>query len=153
MSAGRIATHPDPAWRQRSNFLIRANIETPETDLVAEQLWTRQLGTNEFELCCIPFFIYDIALGDVVRADAEHNLTHLIRRSGRYAYRVFLRDPEATMTSLRETLDSLGALVEHYSASLIAVDAGDLAHAEAVVDLLQSLEDAGSIVYEAARTK
>ncbi|MBI9114878.1 DUF4265 domain-containing protein [Sanguibacter suaedae] len=36
-----------------------------------EQLWTKRVGDDLLELCCIPFFAYDLALGNVVRAEAS----------------------------------------------------------------------------------
>lgn len=56
-----------------------------------EQLWTERVGADRFELCCIPFFAYDMALGDVVRAEAAtvYVIQSVVQRSaltaaGRY---------------------------------------------------------------------
>jgi hypothetical protein len=44
------------------------------TKVTTEQLWARQVGDRHFELCCIPYFVYDLALGDVVEIDADYRL-------------------------------------------------------------------------------
>jgi hypothetical protein len=49
--------------------MIGAELAEEDRD---EQLWARQVGDRRFEICCIPFFVYDMALGDVVETDANH---------------------------------------------------------------------------------
>lgn len=78
------AVHPDPVWRDRSNFVIGARLPEPGR---TEQLWARQLGDRRFELCCIPFFLYDLALGDVVETDDNYDVVRVLKPSGRYVYR------------------------------------------------------------------
>jgi hypothetical protein len=64
------AVHLEPVWRERSNFVIAA--EVPDGgDTETEQLWARQIDEHRFEICCIPFFVFDIALGDVVETDRQ----------------------------------------------------------------------------------
>src|SRR5947209_2116831 len=62
---GREAVHSEPVWRDRSNFIIAAEV-LGGGDTRTEQLWARQVDEHRFEVCCIPFFVYDVALGDVV---------------------------------------------------------------------------------------
>ena len=59
-----FVVHHEPAWQHRSDFIINAML--PE-DGRFEELWVRKITDDTFEICCIPFFLYDVALGDVVR--------------------------------------------------------------------------------------
>jgi len=47
-----------------------------------------QLAAEGFEVCCIPFFVYDLALGDVVAASPRDSRKSVVDRvvapSGRY---------------------------------------------------------------------
>jgi hypothetical protein len=52
------------------SFMLRAALDDVGADDNFEQPWTKRVGEDRFEVCCIPFFAYDLALGDVVRADA-----------------------------------------------------------------------------------
>ena len=61
-----VAIHLNPAWRDRANFIAFVSIELDEPGERWEQLWARQIANNLFEICCIPFFAYDLALGDQV---------------------------------------------------------------------------------------
>jgi hypothetical protein len=49
-------------------------------------------------------------------------------------------------------LESLGALLEWSSPSLLAVDARDRAHAQVVADFLQEREGLGHLMFETGKT-
>ncbi|NOV98762.1 hypothetical protein HDG69_003357 [Isoptericola halotolerans] len=59
----KFSVHDEPAWRERASFIVHAAL--PEQGRY-EQLWCRQVSDDTFEVCCIPFFLYDVALGDLV---------------------------------------------------------------------------------------
>ena len=63
-----IIVHPNPAWRDRANFIIRGRINSADSGSgpSIEQLWACQIDEFQFEICCIPFFLYNLTLGDVV---------------------------------------------------------------------------------------
>jgi hypothetical protein len=78
--------HPEPVWRDRADFVVHAELPEADRPKRFEQLWARQLAEREFELCCIPFFIYDVALGDVVRTSPSGSAnTWSVRWSGHRA--------------------------------------------------------------------
>jgi hypothetical protein len=51
--------------------------------VVFELLWTRTEDQERFELCCIPFFPYGMALGDLVSWDDATHRAHVAVLSGR----------------------------------------------------------------------
>jgi hypothetical protein len=149
----REAVHRDPLWRDRSNFIIAVQVDPADTNITTEQLWSRKIDNLHFEVCCIPFFAYDIALGDTVEVDADYLVKRVSSPSGRYVFRVFfecgnhaLRDP--TVASLQ----ALGALVEWSSPILLAVDALDQAQAQLIADYLHNQEQHGRLIYETGKT-
>lgn len=83
------AVHRDPVWRERSNFIIATEVDPADTNVTTEQLWARKVDDCHFELCCIPFFAYDLALGDVVEVDADYMVRRVSTASGRYVFRVY----------------------------------------------------------------
>jgi hypothetical protein len=91
------AVHPNPVWRDRANFLIKARLPVLQSQDVPskewEQIWCRQIAENQFEVCCIPFFLYDLALGDVVETGLEGENRYVVQRvvnpSGRCCFRVW----------------------------------------------------------------
>ena len=150
MTKTREAVHRDPVWRERADFIIAASIDPGATDVTTEQLWARREG-DHYEICCIPFFVHDLALGDLVEVDADHMVTQVATRSGRYVFRIHFGDPDQPRDEVMERLDALGALAEWSSHSLVAVDARDQSHAQLVADFLQEQEDAGHLLYETGK--
>lgn len=143
------AVHLEPAWRNRANFVIGAPLPEPGR---AEQLWARQISDDRFEICCIPFFLYDIALGDVVATDENHDVVRVVEPSGRYVFRVWFGESAQPPQAIAERLTDLGALLEWSSANLLAVDAADAAQAQRVADFLAEQEHAGQLTYETGRS-
>ena len=148
----RIAVHREPAWRERSDFILRARIDPDGTDLELEQLWGRRVDNDRFELCCIPFFLYDVALGDVVETAEDLFVSGVWRASGRYVFRVFFGEPSSPRSETVEELKDLGGLVEWFSPALLAVDARDQTHAQEIADYLWEQENRGRLVYETCKT-
>ena len=151
MADVREAIHEDPVWRDRSDFIIAASIDPGSTGVTTEQLWARRIDENRHEICCIPFFVYDLALGDTVEVDADHLVTRVVEPSGRYVFRLHFSRPSQPRDEVMERLSDLGALTEWSSRSLVAVDARDEEHAQQVADFLQEREDLGHLVYETGK--
>jgi len=152
-AAAQFSTHDQPVWRERANFIINAPLLEEGR---FEQLWTRQLSENQFEVCCIPFFLYDVALGDTVETapqdGRQYVLSRVQKRSGRYVFRAFFeRTQYRFRDSTVEALESLGALIEWSSPSLLAIDA-EGPSVQQVADLLQGLEQQERLVYETGKT-
>lgn len=146
------ATHSDPVWRERSNFVIATAIDSANTDFTTEQLWARRVDDSHFELCCIPFFAYDLALGDVVETDSQYMVSHVSTGSGRYVFRVYFGDSAYPRDEISQGLTARGALLELSSTNLLAVDARDQVHAQTLAAFLQEQEDLGHLIYETGKT-
>jgi hypothetical protein len=146
--------HHWPVWYDRANFIVNAPL--PEEGYF-EQLWCRQVGEDRFELCCIPFFLYDMALGDVVQTHRsggrEYVVCGVVSRSGRWVFRVHF-EPEMLQfrDGVVEALAGLGTLLEWSSTTMFAVDAEDAVHAQRVADYLFEQENAGRVIYETGKS-
>lgn len=147
----REAQHTEPAWGDRSDFVIAAAIDGGG-DVPTEQLFARQVGPGRFELCCIPFFLYDIALGDVVETDDDYLVRGVVEPSGRFVFRVWFGSTSSPRDEEAQALADLGALLEWSSVNLLAVDARDGEHAQRIADHLQDAADEGRLVFETGRT-
>lgn len=149
----REAVHRDPIWRDRSDFIIATEIDPGATGIATEQLWARKVDEQHFELCCIPFFAYDLALGDVVEVDSGYLVQRVSAPSGRYVFRVHF---ERANFDLRDEvvlgLTERGALVEWSSSSMFAVDARDAAHGQEIADFLVAEENQGRLIYETGKS-
>lgn len=123
----KIATHPNPIERPVPSFMLRAAID----DVGGgggnfEQLWTKRVGDDRFQLSCIPFFAYDMALGDVVRADeaSGYVVQGVVERSGNGVVRVAVKRPQdvdAVHRRLHDLLVGFEYLCEWFAPGYVAV--------------------------------
>jgi len=148
------AIHLEAAWRARSNFIIAAEISGTALRAEREQLWARKTDEFCFELCCIPFFVYDLALGDEVRTDQQYVIRQLIKPSGHYTFRVWFGASEdlSIQDELVTIVRDLGCEFERSSANLLAIDAATAPLAQKLADYLFACQTAGELVYETACT-
>lgn len=149
-TSGRFLVHLDPVWRERADFIVHAVV--PDGGDLVEQLWARQIEDRRYEICCIPFFVFDLALGDYVETDASNVVQRVAAPSGRWVFRVWLGESPYPRQEIADQLIDLGALVEWSSLNLFAVDAADAHHAQQIADALLELEQAGRLVYETGRS-
>jgi hypothetical protein len=128
---GKIAAHQNPVRRPTPSFMLRAALDDIEGDGNFEQLWTKRLDEDRFEICCVPFFAYDLALGDVVRADADTGfvIQSVEKRSGNGVARVAVKraeEAETVHSDLHDLLQRLHYLHEWFAPGYAAInlDAG-----------------------------
>ena len=148
-------THPQPAWRERADFLIFARIEDSE-GRSWEQLWARRIPGHDstFEICCVPFFVYDLSIGDTVQvepSDGKKLVLHRVVQQGAYrSFRAWCASAE--VADVVEAELRLAAYITERRgprSRLIAV-AAEEDRAEALAGLLAKLESRGDINYEAS---
>ncbi|MEX2255749.1 MAG: DUF4265 domain-containing protein [Acidimicrobiia bacterium] len=143
-------------WRERSNFIINAELGEEDLPRQFEQLWARQVGDDRFEICCLPFFLFDVALGDVVetapKGDHTYMVDRVVERSGRFVFRVWFGESFHPRDEIAEELTRLDALLKWSSVNLLAVDAVDEAHAQRVADFLEERQRLGQLLYETGKS-
>ena len=116
-----------------------------------EQLWTRTDDQRQFEICCIPFFTYGIALGDVVTWDPVSHLVEVTTPSGHQNIRVAFLNKSKAATSHSDVHGALvqaGCLVEFSSDGYGAIDIDTTARANVVVGLLAPWVDNDTLIWE-----
>lgn len=148
--------HLNPIWRERANYIIRVRIIIDSRDgtLGWEQLWSRKIDDALYEICCIPFFLYDVALGDQVKVDSDHLITEVKLRSGHYTFRVWFgdsKDSKIREQVMRET-ERLDCLFEWYSTNLLAISAPTHDLAVTISGYLQQKAKSNELVYETGQT-
>lgn len=147
-SISGVLVHTDPVSRDRADFIISAVASAGRI----EQLWARSIDEYRFELCCIPFFLYDVALGDIVETNGAYEMTRVIQPSGRFVFRLWFGSSSYAQQVIVDELVAMGALVERSSANMLAVDAASPADAHRIADALLAHEAAGRLVYETGRS-
>src|SRR5688500_17358784 len=103
-----IAVHLNPVWRDRAAFIIYCDIREKGQRLKWEQLWCRRVKPTIVELCCIPVFARNLALGDHVSIPERphYTLQNVIHRSGHATFRMFI-DSELTSGVAAQAVDQI----------------------------------------------
>ena len=136
----KFIVHEDPARRNEANYIARVDLSPFGFDGEVEQVWLRSLGDGSFELCCIPFRAYGMALGDVVTvSEGEATVTSVIRGSGNRVLRVLLAPDSAAQVSASEVkreIDDSGLINEWSGDRHVAIDVPPLVDVSALIGLL-----------------
>lgn len=152
MTSATVAVHRDPVWRERADFLIVAEIDPGETLKDTEQLWARRIDECHFEVCCVPFFTYHLALGDVVRTEPraarQYVVAEVTEPSGRAVFRVWFGESTEPRVGVLSDLEALGGLLEWSSSSLLAIDVSDPVQARYVAEYLGARAAEGRLLFE-----
>ncbi|MDB5337689.1 MAG: hypothetical protein JWN70_3308 [Planctomycetaceae bacterium] len=148
--------HEQPAWADQVDFVINAVVDNGPEVQSFEQLMVHRIDVSTFRICCIPFFLYDVMLGDVVSTRAAGDKSFVLdgvsAPSGRFVFRAWFGESFAPREEIAETLLSSGALLEWASTNLLAIDAADAAAATRIADILQTMSNEGKLIYETGRT-
>ena len=134
------------------NFVFAAHIGTKDGKSEWEQLWGQKVAAQRFVLCCIPFFVQDVALGDEVETDGDFVLQRVVRQSGQVTFRVWFGDQDATTRqNLVHEIEAIKPLMEWSSENLLALSVPE-AEAQPLADHLQLRESEGLLQYETGRS-
>lgn len=87
-----------------------------------------------------------------METDAAFLVKRVVRKSGRYVFRVWFGESFHPRDEIADELKGLGSLVEWSSPNLLAVDAVGLEHAQKVANFLAERQNAGQLMYETGRS-
>jgi hypothetical protein len=146
--------HEAPAWRPAEGYIALIDLGPFGFPDLNEQMWLKQTGEARYEVRCVPFRAYGIALGDEVELDSGKFISRITRGSGRRVLRIFFTDPrpsengEDARGSLIREVDSAGLLSEWSGDRHVAIDVPTGATMQGVYDSVTQEIEAGSAVWE-----
>ncbi len=157
MEGANLAVHRSPVWQHRADSDIFVDVGDVIGADRFEQLRAKRISQRLFEICCIPFFAYDLALGDEVETRSFVGLRHLVARvttpSGHSTFRAWFG--EILDGSVRDEVvaevERIGGLYESYSENLVSIDAPP-GLAQEIAELLDKYHQTGALIYETGRT-
>lgn len=150
ISARSVVVHESPIWRDRADYIFRAAIPDPTPAASIEQLWGRKHGSL-VEVCCIPYYLYDVNLGDLVSLSDQGVLQSVIEDRGHFTFRVLFKEPLENVVDVDRDLRRRGAQTEWLTERFVALDAPSPVVAEELSGFLMTLEDQGELHYETGR--
>ncbi len=148
--AADVATHAHPAWRERADHLLLADLTSRGMAGHWEQLWALRLSADRFEICCIPFFARGIRLGDTVASQAGREVGAVVARSGRHLVRADFGPtaPRDLHERLQQALTGLGIPNEWHGSGYLACSPANDAELTAAQHLLERYEARGYLQAE-----
>lgn len=108
--------------------LTKIEIHTPHQDSVdIETPWVEPLGDDRYRIVNLPFFAYELSLGDVVKAqpteDSKHPvLKHMVEKSGRRLLRSRFDTTSVGIEVHKEHFAELGCVCELFLGDSIGID-------------------------------
>jgi hypothetical protein len=147
-----VAVHPFPIWRDRANFVFAAHQGMKDGKNEWEQLWGQEVAPRRYVVCCIPFFVYGVALGDEIEIDTDFVFQRVLRFSGQVTFRVWFGKQDATKRQdLVREIEAMKPLMEWSSENLLALSVPEV-EAQRMAGYLQLRENEGILQYETGRT-
>jgi hypothetical protein len=140
------SVHDEAAWAERGSVDVRARLGPGHGE--DEVLWCNPIDGGEFEVCCIPFQLDGVGLGDVVEAGQDSDGSWLVERrsksGGHGVIRVQLLDAALGITRMRAEIHSRGSLTESAGPDHLVID-NPPGRAIGVERYLEALEEGGKI--------
>jgi Domain of unknown function (DUF4265) len=134
-----ISVHLSPAWANKANFKIFADIAEDKKKPEWEQLWVNRENDQSYQICCIPFFTYGIALGDIVTVDDRLVITKKLSNSGHKTVRIWFADTPVSISSeFGAELFSLGYILEWQSKKMLALSAANQNQFDDLIEFLDA---------------
>lgn len=115
--------HQSGVWEHKVDFIVHAD-GVYNDEPVREQLGARAVNETQVELCCLPFYLYGYALGDILRVSVPDCIVQeVVQKSGRFIFRImFWSEPERAVQIADHCKSEFGALFEWHSPQFCAVD-------------------------------
>ncbi len=146
-----MITHESPIGRGPSDYMIHADLSDRQ-DGWREQLWTRQLAPDRFEVACLPFFTYGICHRDVVAIGSNHLVGAVPEKSGHRTLRVAMVVDHPDRNQLHELLHGsvveAGLPHEWLQGTYLAADLPPGTDPTALVKILEAPAQAGAVHWE-----
>jgi hypothetical protein len=155
----QFLNHPLPRHAEAADGYVLAEVPYEDGPSSWELLYARRVDEGVFEICCIPGFARNVALGDHVatRPGPQWPIAEsIVHNSGHYAYRVWLgelseeRVREVASRILSELIGDIGCDYEQITNHLLAIDAEGHRIASNAVAWLDKEEAAGNLTWESA---
>lgn len=145
-----VAIHSHPVWQARSNFILDAPVDMGDHVARWEQLWARKLGGGQFLICCVPFFTYGLALGDVVSKTLNGDLRVLVPSDQATIRALFGKrlNAGASNIAIAQGLEALSAMFEWSSPELLAISVKRGVAVNALVAYLEQVSYGSESVVE-----
>ena len=123
----QFIVHEDPVGRAATNYIARADLAPFGLDGQVEQLWLTVVNDGSYQVACIPFSTYGLALGDTVLLHDDY-IINVVGTSRHRVLRLLftpdlpLGELQRTAEAIRTEITAAGLLSEWNGDRFVAVD-------------------------------
>jgi hypothetical protein len=150
----QFIVHEDPAGRAATNYIARVDLAPFGLDGQIEQLWLMALNDGNYEVACIPFSAYGLALGDTVLLNDDDYVSEVVKTSWHRTLRL-LFVPGLPRVALRQGSEAIQAEVamaglrsEWNGDRFVAVDVPPSTEPTRLFAVMKAAVDAGHAFWE-----
>jgi hypothetical protein len=150
----QFIVHEQPVGRAPTNYIARADLAPFGLDGQVEQLWLKAVNDRSYEIACIPFSAYGIALGDVVVLNDDDYVSEVVRKSAHRTLRL-LFTPDLPPAELQKAADQIKTEIieadlvsEWNGARFIAVDVPPNVEPSRLFAVMEAAVNAGHAFWE-----
>ncbi|MGW7529866.1 DUF4265 domain-containing protein [Streptomyces sp. NPDC054783] len=154
-----FVVHEQPVGRAATNYIARADLTPFGLDGQVEQLWLKAVNDGSYEVACIPFSTYGIALGDIVVLNDDDYVSEVVRNSRHRTLRL-LFTPDLLPADLQKAADEIKAeiiaadlLSEWNGERFVAVDVPPDIEPSRLFAVMEAAVNAGHAFWEWADAK
>lgn len=149
--------HYHPVWKKIADSIINASVENEAKRTVYESLWAKKNQDGLYEICCIPYFIYDLALGDIIEADLDERGKLLYKKVFQHSGNktIWVQFNNAKRDDLNRVLEKVikfDCLYEGYNERFLAFNANSDEQLTSVISSLSNEIKIGLIEYSSNRS-
>jgi len=118
-----------------------------------EAIWGERVGVNQYQVDNIPYYVYGVSKGDVVKVEnisGEHVVSGVIMRGGHSTLRVYVEEQRRKSEVVQAIAERGGVCSVSSEFSLFPVDIPPEVDFRAIDEYLSSIADDELISYEDA---
>lgn len=149
----QFVVHEQPVGRASTNYIARADLAPFGLDGQIEQLWLKAVNDGSYEVACIPFSTYGIALGDIVLLNDDY-VSEVVTNSRHRTLRLlFTADlPPAHLqkaaAQVKAEIIAADLLSEWNGARFVAVDVPPNVEPSGLFAVMEAAVNAGHAFWE-----
>ncbi|WP_042365848.1 DUF4265 domain-containing protein [Streptacidiphilus neutrinimicus] len=150
----QFIVHEDPVGRTATNYIARADLAPFGLDGQVEQLWLKAVNDGSYEVACIPFSVYGLALGDTVLLNEHDYVSEIVKAAWHRTLRLLFVPglPPAHLRqaaeAIRAEVNAAGLLSEWNGDRFVAVDVPPNTEPARLFAVMEAAVDAGHAFWE-----